>query len=83
MQIILTIPRLRMTLHLSHMGFTLVRTFMINPPRKRYNTPFSNFFLQVARPDLSFFHQTFVMMHFQLSFYLAHGVKIDAHKDQE
>jgi len=48
-----------------------------------YYTVISKIFLQVPRPDLSFFHQTFVMMHLQLRFNLAHGIKIDTDKDQK
>lgn len=84
MQIIRTIPRLLITLHLSHMGFTLVLTFIINPLEKvNYFTPFPKSLLQVARPDLSFLYQTLMVMHLELRLNLAHGVKIDANQDQE
>ncbi len=61
------------------------RSYLHNkPPREKYNiTSFPNLFLQVPRPDFSFFHQTLMMMHLQLRFNLTHGIKIDTYKDQK
>jgi len=52
------------------------RSYLHNkPPEKEiHNTSFSNFFLQVPGPELTFFHESFVMMHLKLSLYLAHRV---------
>jgi len=61
------------------------RSNLHNKPSEKtvYVTLFSKIFLQVPRPDFSFFYQTLMMMHLELCFYLTHGIEIDADKDQK
>ena len=61
------------------------RSNLHNKPSEKtvYVTLFSKIFLQVPRPDLSFFYQTLMMMHLELRLYLTHGIKIDTDEDQK
>ena len=61
------------------------RSNLHNKPSEKtvYFTLFSKIFLQVPRPELSFFYQTLMMMHLELCFNLTHGIKIDTDKDQK
>ena len=38
--------------------------------------------LKVSRPQLAFFHETVMIVHFKLRFNLAHRVKVNANKNQ-
>ena len=63
-------PLRLMTLQLSHMGFTLARTFIMYP-------------LQIARPNLAALDETVVVMHPQMPLNLRHGIQINSYHNQK